>query len=122
MSKAIRIYKNGGPEVLKWEDFDPGDPGPGEVLVRHEAVGLNFIDVYHRTGLYPLPSLPAVPGMEGAGIVEKTGEGVTEVTVGDRVAYAGLPPGAYAEIRRISNKEVYIFRYKHQVAYPRGNY
>jgi NADPH2:quinone reductase len=101
MSKAIRIYETGGPEVLKWEEFDPGDPEPGEVLVRHEAVGLNFIDVYHRTGLYPLPSLPAVPGMEGAGIVEKTGKGVTEVTTGDRVAYAGLPPGAYAEIRRI---------------------
>jgi NADPH2:quinone reductase len=101
MSKAIRIYETGGPEVLNWEEFDPGDPDPGEVLVRHEAVGLNFIDVYHRTGLYPLPSLPAVPGMEGAGIVEKTGKGVTEVTAGDRVAYAGIPPGAYAQIRRI---------------------
>jgi NADPH2:quinone reductase len=70
-------------------------------LVRHEAVGLNFIDVYHRTGLYPLPSLPAVPGLEGAGIVEDIGEGVSEVAVGDRVAYAAVPPGAYAEIRRI---------------------
>ena len=101
MSKAVRIYETGGPEVLKWEDFDPGDPEPAEVLVRHEAVGLNFIDVYHRTGLYPLPALPAVPGMEGAGIVEKTGDGVSELTPGDRVAYAGLPPGAYAEVRRI---------------------
>ncbi len=101
MSKAIRIYETGGPEVLRWEDDDPGKPEAGQALVRHEAVGLNFIDVYHRTGLYPLPSLPAVPGLEGAGIVEEIGDGVTEVSVGDRVAYAGIPPGAYAEIRRI---------------------
>jgi NADPH2:quinone reductase len=101
MSNAIRIYETGGPEVMRWEPFDPGAPGPGEARVRHEAVGLNFIDVYHRTGLYPLPSLPAVPGMEGAGIVEAIGEGVTEVSVGERVAYAGLPPGAYAQIRTI---------------------
>jgi NADPH2:quinone reductase len=101
MSKAIRMYKTGGPEVMVWEDYDPGKPGPGEALIRHEAVGLNFIDVYHRTGLYPLPSLPATPGMEGAGIVEAVGEGVTEVKVGDRVAYAGLPPGAYAQVRLI---------------------
>lgn len=101
MPKAIQIYKTGGPEVLRWEEYDPGRPAAGEALVRHEAVGLNFIDVYHRTGLYPLPSLPAVPGMEGAGIVEAVGEGVTEVAVGERVAYAGQPPGAYAEIRRI---------------------
>ncbi len=100
MSKAIRIYANGGPEVLKWEDFDPGKPEAGEALVRHEAVGLNFIDVYHRTGLYPLPELPATPGLEGAGIVAEIGEGVSEVAVGDRVAYAGVPPGAYAEVRR----------------------
>jgi NADPH:quinone reductase len=101
MAKAIRMYKTGGPEVMVWEDYDPGRPGPGEALIRHEAVGLNFIDVYHRTGLYPLPSLPATPGMEGAGIVEAVGEGVTEVKVGDRVAYAGLPPGAYAQVRLI---------------------
>jgi len=101
MSKAIRIYETGGPEVLEWEDFDPGKPQAGEALVRHEAVGLNFIDVYHRTGLYPLPALPATPGLEGAGIVEQIGDGVSEVAVGDRVAYAGVPPGAYAEIRRI---------------------
>jgi len=101
MSKAIRIYANGGPKVLKWEEFDPGKPEPGEALVRHEAVGLNFIDVYHRTGLYPLPSMPATPGMEGAGIVAEIGAGVSEVAVGDRVAYAGIPPGAYAEVRRI---------------------
>jgi NADPH2:quinone reductase len=101
MSKAIRMNKTGGPEVLQWVDYEPGQPGPGEVLLRHEAVGLNFIDVYHRTGLYPLPQLPATPGLEGAGIVEAVGEGVSEVTVGDRVAYAAIPPGAYAEIRLI---------------------
>jgi NADPH2:quinone reductase len=101
MTKAIRIYETGGPEVMRWEDVDPGQPEPGEALVRHEAVGLNFIDVYHRTGLYPLPALPATPGMEGSGIVEAIGEGVTEVAVGARVAYAGIPPGAYAEVRRI---------------------
>jgi NADPH2:quinone reductase len=101
MTKAIRIYETGGPDVMRWEDVDPGKPEPGEALVRHEAVGLNFIDVYHRTGLYPLPALPATPGLEGAGIVEEIGEGVTEVAVGDRVAYAGIPPGAYAEVRRI---------------------
>ena len=101
MTKAIRIYETGGPEVLRWEDDDPGKPEAGEALVRHEAVGLNFIDVYHRTGLYPLPSLPAIPGLEGAGIVEEIGDRVTEVSVGDRVAYAGIPPGAYAEVRRI---------------------
>ncbi len=101
MTKAIRIYETGGPEVMRWEDVDPGKPEPGEALVRHEAVGLNFIDVYHRTGLYPLPALPATPGMEGSGIVEAIGEGVAEVAVGDRVAYAGIPPGAYAEVRRI---------------------
>ncbi len=101
MGKAIRIHETGGPEVMRWEDFDPGKPESGEVLLRHEAVGLNFIDVYHRTGLYPLPSLPAIPGMEGAGIVEQIGEGVSDVAPGDRVAYAGLPPGAYTEVRRI---------------------
>lgn len=101
MTKAIRMYETGGPEVLKWEEKDPGQPDAGQALVRHEAVGVNFIDVYHRTGLYPLPSLPVTPGMEGAGVVEAIGEGVTEVAVGDRVAYAGLPPGAYAEVRLI---------------------
>jgi NADPH2:quinone reductase len=101
MTNAVRIYATGGPEVLRWEPFDPGKPGPGEALVRHEAVGLNFIDVYHRTGLYPLPALPAIPGMEGAGTVAAIGEGVTEVAVGQRVAYAGVPPGAYAQVRTI---------------------
>ncbi len=101
MTKAIRIYETGGPEVLKWEEFDPGTPGPGQVLIRHEAVGLNFIDVYHRSGLYPLDSLPITPGMEGAGVVEQVGGDVSWFHEGDRVAYAGLPPGAYAEKRII---------------------
>jgi NADPH2:quinone reductase len=100
MVKAIRMLETGGAEVLRWEEFDPGQPGPGEALVRHEAVGLNFVDVYHRTGLYSMP-LPGSPGLEGAGVVEAIGEGVTEVAVADRVAYAGLPPGAYAEERII---------------------
>ena len=101
MTKAIRIHQHGGPEVLKWEEIDPGRPGPGEALVRHEAVGLNYIDVYHRSGLYPLPGLPAIPGLEAAGVVEAIGPDVGEVAVGDRVAYAGIPPGAYSEARRI---------------------
>jgi len=101
MPKAIRIYETGGPEVMRFEDYDPGRPAAGEALVRHEAVGLNFIDVYHREGVYPLPSLPAVLGVEGAGIVEAVGKNVTEVAAGDRVAYAGLPTGAYAEARLI---------------------
>ncbi len=100
MVKAIRIHETGGPEVLRWEDYDPGQPGPGEVLVRHEAVGMNFIDVYHRTGIYPMP-LPGSPGLEGAGVVEAIGEEVTELAVGDRVAYAAIPPGAYAQARVI---------------------
>ena len=101
MSKAIVMNETGGPDVLRWMDHDPGLPEAGEVLLRHEAVGLNFIDVYHRTGLYPLAALPAIPGMEGAGIVEAVGDGVTEVSAGDRVAYAGLPPGAYTQSRII---------------------
>jgi NADPH2:quinone reductase len=101
MSSAIRIHQFGGPEVLQWEEVAAGSPGPGEVKLRQTAVGLNYIDVYHRTGLYPLPNLPATPGMEGAGIVQAVGTGVQEVAVGDRVAYAGLPPGAYAEERLI---------------------
>lgn len=101
MTKAVVIENTGGPEVLRWVDYDPGQPKAGEVLVRHEAVGLNFIDVYHRTGLYPLQKMPAVLGMEGAGVVEGVGEDVSEFKTGDRVAYAGLPPGAYAEIRVI---------------------
>ncbi len=101
MGHAIVMHTTGGPEVLQWEPFDPGDPGRGEVRIKQEAVGLNFIDVYHRTGLYPVGNLPAIPGMEGAGIVAAIGADVTEFEVGDRVAYAGLPPGAYAESRLI---------------------
>ena len=101
MPKAIRIHEYGGPEVLRWEEVGVGDPGLGQLRVRHAAVGLNYIDVYHRTGLYPLPALPWIPGMEGAGRVEAVGEGVTEFKVGDRVAYASPPVGAYAEVRLI---------------------
>jgi NADPH2:quinone reductase len=101
MSKAIRVERTGGPEVLQWADMPVGQPGPGEALVRHTAIGMNFIDVYHRRGLYPLPSLPAVIGLEAAGRVEAVGPGVTEVVPGDRVAYAGGPTGAYSEARVI---------------------
>jgi NADPH2:quinone reductase len=100
MTQAIRIHQTGGPEVLSWETVDLPAPGAGEATVRHAAVGLNFIDTYHRTGLYPLP-LPSGIGLEGAGVVEAVGEGVSEVKVGDRVAYAGGPLGAYAEARNI---------------------
>ncbi|WP_461209985.1 quinone oxidoreductase family protein [Desulfocurvus sp. DL9XJH121] len=101
MSKAFVIHEYGGPEVLSWEDVAVGRPGPGQARVRHKAVGLNFIDVYHRTGLYPLPSLPCVPGLEAAGVVLEVGPGVQGLKPGDRVAYAGVPPGAYAEERLI---------------------
>ncbi len=102
MSKAIRIRTFGGPDVMQWEEVPVGMPQRGEVHLRHTAVGLNFIDVYHRTGLYPLPGgLPGTPGMEGAGVVVAVAPDVTEFLPGDRVAYAGLPPGAYAEERLI---------------------
>lgn len=101
MPKAIRIHEHDGPEVLRWEEVEVGEPGPGQLRVRHGAVGLNYIDVYHRTGLYPLPSLPWTLGMEGAGQVEAVGEGVTEFKPGDRIAYASPPVGAYAEVRLI---------------------
>lgn len=101
MTKAIRLHETGGPEVLRWEEVNVGPPGPGEVHLRQTAVGLNFIDIYHRTGLYPLGELPATPGMEGAGVVVAVGSGVDVVAPGDRVAYAGLPAGAYAEERLI---------------------
>ena len=100
MTYAIRIHQTGGPEVLSWESIDLPAPGAGEATVRHAAVGLNFIDTYHRTGLYPL-SMPSGIGLEGSGVVEAIGPGVTEVQVGDRVAYAGGPLGAYAEARNI---------------------
>ena len=100
MVKAIQINRTGGPEAREYVDVDVGAPGPGEARVRHGAIGLNYIDVYFRTGLYPHP-LPLVPGMEGAGVVEAVGEGVTLVKAGDRVAYAGRPLGAYAEVRNM---------------------
>ncbi len=84
--KAVRIYRTGGPEVLQMEEADAGDPGPGEVRVRHAALGLNFIDINFRTGKYPISDFPAVIGMEGAGVVEATGDGVTEVAAGGRGA------------------------------------
>lgn len=98
MTKAIRMRQAGGPEVMEYVDVDLPEPGAGEALVRHKACGLNFIDVYFRTGLYPQP-LPGGLGMEGAGIVEAVGAGVSHVKPGDRVAYAGRPVGAYAEAR-----------------------
>jgi NADPH:quinone reductase len=101
-TKAIRIHSVGGPEVMKWEEVELGEPGPGELLIRNTAVGLNYIDTYHRSGLYPL-QLPCVIGMEGAGVVEKVGPKVKEFAVGDRVAYA-QPMGSYAE-RRIVPEE-----------------
>ncbi len=100
MSKAVRLHATGGPEVLRWEDVPLPDPGPGEALIRHEAIGLNFIDVYFRNGLYKLPALPAIIGQEGAGVVTAIGPDVTGVAEGDRVAYAG-PLGAYATHRVI---------------------
>ncbi|MGE0312679.1 MAG: quinone oxidoreductase [Lautropia sp.] len=98
MPKAIRIRQPGGPEVMEWVDVEVGDPGPGEARVRMHAAGLNYIDVYHRSGLYPSP-MPAGVGLEGAGVVEAVGAGVTQVKAGDRVAYSGQPPGSYAEVR-----------------------
>ena len=102
MSKAIRIHSHGGPEVMHWEDVPTPEPGPAEALVHHTAVGLNYIDVYFRTGLYKIPSLPAIIGMEGAGTVRAVGADVKNVAVGDRVAYATAPIGAYATDRVIN--------------------
>lgn len=99
MVHAIRVHQTGGPEVLQWEEIEVGQPGPGQVRLRQEAAGLNYIDVYHRTGLYP-QELPFVPGVEGAGVVTAVGSGVTDLTAGDRVAYGG-PIGGYAEERLI---------------------
>ena len=98
---AIRFAKTGGPEVLEWQEVELGQPGPGEALVRNHAVGLNYIDTYHRSGLYPLP-LPSGIGLEGAGVVEAVGAGVTNVKPGDRVSYGTGPIGAYAEARVMS--------------------
>lgn len=101
MTKAIVAHETGGPEVMKWEDVEVGAPGDGEVRIRHTKVGLNFIDVYFRTGLYPSPHMPITPGFEGAGVVEELGANVTGLEVGDRVCYGTSPPGAYAEARVI---------------------
>jgi NADPH2:quinone reductase len=98
MVKAIRFHKTGGPEVLAYEDVEVGAPEKGQARVRHNVIGLNFIDTYHRSGLYPLP-LPSGIGLEAAGVVEAVGPGVTHVKAGDRVAYCGGPPGAYSESR-----------------------
>lgn len=98
MPHAIRIHTPGGPEALVWEEVEVGQPGPGEVRLRHTAVGLNYIDVYHRTGLYPQP-LPFTPGLEAAAVVEAVGDGVEGLKPGDRVGYCAGPIGAYAESR-----------------------
>jgi NADPH2:quinone reductase len=100
MPKAIRCHKPGGPEVLAYEDVSVGNPGPDEARVKNNAIGLNFIDTYHRSGLYPL-TMPSGVGLEAAGVVEAVGSNVTWVKAGDRVAYAGGPPGAYSEVRLI---------------------
>jgi len=101
MSRAIRIHKTGGPEAMQLDDVQVGDPGPGEVRIRHTAIGVNFIDTYHRSGLYKLP-LPATIGSEGAGVVEAIGPGVTDIKPGDRVAFGGGPIGSYSEVRLIA--------------------
>jgi len=98
MTKAIQCFSNGGPEVMEYVDVQVGEPGAGEARVRHHAIGLNYIDVYFRTGLYP-QQMPAGLGMEGAGVIEAVGPDVKHVKPGDRVAYACLPPGAYADVR-----------------------
>ena len=100
MTHAIRFHKAGGPEVLVWEQVEVGKPGPGEARIRHTAVGLNFVDIYNRSGLYPV-QLPSGLGAEGAGVVEEVGAGVTDIKPGDRVAYGSSPLGAYAEARLI---------------------
>jgi NADPH:quinone reductase len=98
MTHAIRIHAQGGPEVMKWEAVTVGEPGPNEVRIKHTAVGLNYIDTYHRSGMYPV-ALPTVLGREGAGVIEALGSAVTEFKVGDRVAYASSPIGSYSEAR-----------------------
>src|SRR5919206_2078950 len=98
MPKAIRLHQTGGHEVFRWEEVEVGEPGEGQARVRHTAVGVNFVDTYQRSGLYPVP-LPGGLGSEAAGVVEAVGPGVTWVRPGDRVAYAGGPPGSYAEAR-----------------------
>jgi NADPH:quinone reductase len=103
MTHAIRIHEPGGPDALRWDEIDVPSPGPGEAVVRQTVSGLNFIDVYHRSGLYPVPALPAIIGSEGAGIVEAIGDGVSEVAVGDRVAYC-MSLGSYTQRRVIPSR------------------
>ena len=98
MVRAVRIDRHGGPEELQLVDIEVGDPGPGEVRIRHHAIGLNYIDVYQRSGLYPSP-MPMYLGMEAAGVVEAVGEGVEHLKAGDRAVYCGAPPGSYSEAR-----------------------
>jgi len=105
MVHAIRIHEQGGPEVMKWESIDVPAPGAGQIAIAHKAIGLNYIDCYHRSGLYPLP-MPSGIGMEGAGVVDAVGAGVTDIRTGDRVAYAAGPPGSYAETRVIDAAKV----------------
>ena len=105
MSKAVVIDKNGGPEEMKIVDVNVGEPGPGEIRIRHKAIGLNFIDVYQRSGLYALP-MPLKLGMEGSGVVEAVGAGVTHLQAGDRAAYASNPPGSYSEVRVMPARNV----------------
>src|SRR6202162_6724613 len=100
MTHAIRFHTTGGPEVLVWEEVSVGKPGPGQARIRQTAVGLNFVDIYNRSGLYPAP-LPSGLGGEGAGVVEEVGPGVTDLEPGDRVAYGSAPLGAYSEARLI---------------------
>lgn len=102
MTQRITMRAHGSPDVLEVGQIDLGPPGDGEVRLKHTAIGVNFVDIYHRTGLYPVPCLPVTPGVEGAGVVEAVGAGVSNFSLGDRVAYAGLPIGGYAEARNIS--------------------
>jgi NADPH2:quinone reductase len=111
MPRAIRIYENGGPEVMRLEEVDPGKPAPGEVQIRHTAIGVNYIDVYDRTGLYPV-SLPSGLGREAAGVITALGRGVRGLRVGERVAYVFPSPGAYCEVRNVPAERV--------VRVPRG--
>jgi NADPH:quinone reductase len=117
MPHAIRFHQVGGPEVLQWESVDVRMPGAGEVQVEHHAIGLNFIDTYHRSGLYPVP-LPSGIGLEGAGVVSAVGEGVTDLVPGDRVAYAGGPIGAYAEVRNMPADR--LVKLPHGISFDQG--
>jgi NADPH2:quinone reductase len=116
-SRAVRISQHGGPEELHIVDVAVGDPGPGEIRIRHKAVGLNYIDVYQRSGLYTLP-MPLQLGMEAAGVVEAVGEGVTHLQVGDRAAYASNPPGSYCELRVMPAK--CVCKLPHEISFETG--